>query len=129
MLVQCAGKCAKCAALRSGNKTNPIRRMAYSHQLHLASFAPRCSLLAGVFESQLLFGSASRQFLPASKTETSASFLWFAAIQCIKRIEDLAGLAPQGSFIPAEPIERAAGQIGKTQEASREVDGGIDGFP
>jgi hypothetical protein len=60
--------------------------------------------------------------LPATDTETSLSFLWFAAIQGIEGKERLADLAPQGCFIAAETIEREVGQISKTQEATCEVD-------
>src|SRR5208282_5331850 len=42
--------------------------------------------------------------------------------------QDLAGLAPKDCFIPAEPVERVAGQIGQTQKATCEVSGGINGF-
>jgi hypothetical protein len=50
-----------------------------------------------------------RQFWPISiDTEVSSSFSWFAAIQGIERIEDLAGLAPKGCFMAAEAIKRKA---------------------
>ena len=64
--------------------------------------------------------SVGRQVLPAMDTETAASFLWFAAIQCIESKQDLAGLAPKDCFIPAKPVERVAGQIGQTQKATCE---------
>jgi hypothetical protein len=53
--------------------------------------------------------------------------LWFAAIQGIKRKQDLADLAPKDCFISAEAVERVVGQIGETQKATRELSGGIGG--
>ena len=41
-------------------------------------------------------------------TGAAPSFLWFAAIQGIERIEDLVSLAPKGCFIAAEAIKRKA---------------------
>ena len=35
-------------------------------------------------------------------------------------------MAPKGRFIAAEAVEREVGQIGKTQEATRELNGRID---
>ena len=58
--------------------------------------------------------------LGGSHAEMAPSFLWFAAIQCIESEQDLAGLALKDCFIPAKPVERVAGQIGETQEATRE---------
>jgi hypothetical protein len=52
--------------------------------------------------------------------------LWFAAIQGIKRKQDLTGLAPKGCLIAAQAIEREVGQIGKAQKAMRELNGRID---
>jgi hypothetical protein len=46
--------------------------------------------------------------------------LWFAAIQAIERIEDLASLAPKGCFIAAQTIDRVIGQIAEPQETTRE---------
>jgi hypothetical protein len=69
-----------------------------------------------------------RSSIPATYTVTAPSILWFATIQCVEGKQDLADLAPQDRFIPAEPIEREAGQIGQAQEAAGEVGGGIDGF-
>jgi len=46
-------------------------------------------------------------------TETTPSVLGFAAVKCIECEQDLAGLAPEDCFIPAETVERAAGQIGQ----------------
>ncbi len=63
----------------------------------------------------------------AIKTETACSFLRFATIQGIESKQDPTGLAPQGCFIAAEAIEREVGQIGETQEASREVSVGSNG--
>ena len=60
--------------------------------------------------------------------DTAPSFLWFAAIQGIERKQDLADLAPKGCFISAEAVEREVGQIGKTQKATRELSGRIDGY-
>jgi len=75
---------------------------------------------------------AARQFSPAAETETSASVLWFAAIQCIESKQDLPSLAPEGNFVSAEAVERIVGQIGETQKTTREISGkiggGIDGF-
>jgi hypothetical protein len=51
----------------------------------------------------------------------ASSFLWFAAIQDVERIEDLASLAPKGCFIAAKAIEREIGQISKAQKATREL--------
>ena len=65
-----------------------------------------------------------RQVYP--KTETAPSILCFAAIQGVKRKQDLAGLAPKRCFISAEAIERVVGQIGETQKATRELSGRID---
>jgi hypothetical protein len=39
----------------------------------------------------------------------ACSFLWFAAIQGIKREQDLTGLAPKGCFIAAQAIECEVG--------------------
>jgi hypothetical protein len=54
------------------------------------------------------------------KTGAAPSFLWFAAIQGIKRLDDLASLAPGGSFIATDSIERVIGQIAEPQETTRE---------
>jgi hypothetical protein len=51
-----------------------------------------------------------RQCLPATDTETALSILRFAAIQCVEGEQDLADLAPEDGFIPAEPVEREVGQ-------------------
>src|SRR6516165_3439154 len=59
-------------------------------------------------------------------TEATSSFLWFAAIQGIKGKYNLPGLAPKCCFIAAETIERKVREIGKTQKATRELDGRID---
>ena len=56
------------------------------------------------------------------------SVLWFAAIQCVERKQDLADLAPKGRFISAELVKRIVGQIGETQKAMRQVGVGIDRF-
>jgi hypothetical protein len=44
------------------------------------------------------------------------------------RGERACGLVPKDCFIPGKPVERVAGQIGQTQEATCEVGGGIDGL-
>jgi hypothetical protein len=49
-------------------------------------------------------------------------------MQCIESKQVLARLAPKDCFIPAESVERVAGQIGQTQKATCEVGGGIDRF-
>ena len=53
--------------------------------------------------------------------------MWFTAIQGVKRNQDLTGLAPKGCLIAAQAIEREVGQIGKTQKATRELNGRING--
>ena len=73
----------------------------------------------------LAFVSINRKVLPTTHTETPASLLWFATVQCIESKQDLAGLAPKDCFIPAKPVERVAGQIGQTQKATGEVGRGI----
>ena len=54
----------------------------------------------------------------AAKTETTHSLLWFAAIQIVERKKNLRGLAPKGSFIPAEAVEGIIGQIAEPQETT-----------
>jgi hypothetical protein len=76
----------------------------------------------------IVVASIGRQVLPATDTETAPSVLWFATIQGVEGKQDLADLAPKDGFIPAEPVERVAGQIGKAQKATREVGGGVDRF-
>ena len=56
----------------------------------------------------------------------SCSFVWFAAIQGIKRKQDLTGLAPKGCLIAAQAIQREVGQIGEAQKAAGELNGGIE---
>ena len=82
---------------------------------------------ARVMGGSIVVASVGRQVLPITDTETAPSLLWFATIQCIESKQDLAGLAPKDCFIPAKPIERVAGQIGKTQKATCEVGGGVNG--
>jgi hypothetical protein len=66
----------------------------------------------------------------ARKPKTTHSLLWFAAIKCLERVKDPAGLAPQGSFIAAETIEREIEQVGQTQKAASELDiGSVGVFP
>ena len=50
------------------------------------------------------------------------SFVRFAPVQCIKRKQDPAGLAPQSCLIAVEAIERQIGQIGQTQKAASKLD-------
>jgi hypothetical protein len=45
-------------------------------------------------------------------TEVPCSFLWFVAIQDIKRKQGLTGLAPKGRLIAAQAVQREVGQIG-----------------
>jgi hypothetical protein len=71
--------------------------------------------------------SICRQAVLATDTETASSLLWFATIRCIESKQDLAGLAPEDGFIPAEPVERVTRQVGESQEATREVGRRIDG--
>jgi hypothetical protein len=59
-------------------------------------------------------GLVGLQVLPAAEMETAPSVLWFAAVQSVKRNQDLADLAPKGPFISAEAVERVIGQIGQT---------------
>ena len=61
-------------------------------------------------------------------TKTTASVLRLAPIQYIESKQDLASLTPKDCFIPAEPVERVARQIGQTQKATGEVGGGINLF-
>ena len=72
-------------------------------------------------------GLVDQEFSPTADTETALSIPWFAAIQGIKRKQNVAGLAPKGCFISAEAIDRVVSQIGETQKATRELSGGIDG--
>src|SRR5260370_14178556 len=67
-----------------------------------------------------------RHALPTTDTASASSFLWFAALQGIERIEDLTSLAPEGCFIAAEAIKREVGQIGETQKTTRELNGSIE---
>src|ERR1700722_14893225 len=78
--------------------------------------------------SSIVVASIGRQCLLATDAGTAPSILWFAPIQSVEGKQDLADLAPKDGFIPAEPVERAAGQIGQAQKATREVGGGIDGL-
>jgi len=72
-----------------------------------------------------LIALAGRHFVSATNTETAASFLWFATIQCIESKEDLTGLAPKSCFITGETIECEVGQIGQARKTTRKVDRGI----
>jgi hypothetical protein len=63
--------------------------------------------------SNSVFVTIGRQFLPAAEMELAPSFLWLTTVQCIEREQDLACLTPQGCFIAAEAVERAAGQMGE----------------
>jgi hypothetical protein len=77
--------------------------------------------------SSIVAASVGRQVLPATDTETTPSLLWFATMQCIESKQDLSGLAPKDCLIPAQPVERVARQIGKTQKATGEVSDCIKG--
>ena len=48
---------------------------------------------------------------PPADTEGAPSIRWFAAIQGIKRKQDLAALAPKGCFISAEAVEHITASI------------------
>ena len=105
--------------LRRFGETNPISSaVGYSARFVEQCLDRRARLI--------LIASVGRQLLPTADAETALSILWFAAIQGIKRKQDLAGLAPKGCFIPAEAIECVVGQIGETQKATRELSGRIN---
>ncbi len=53
--------------------------------------------------------------------EVPPPVLRFAAIQSVKRKQDLADLSPKSCFVAAEAVEGVIGQIGKTEKASREL--------
>jgi len=76
----------------------------------------------------IVVAPVGQQVLPTTDTQTAPSLLWFATIQSFESKQDLAGLPPQGCFIPAKPVERIGGQIGQTQQATLEVGCGINGF-
>jgi len=78
--------------------------------------------------SSIVVASIGRQCLPATDGKTTPSILRLATIQGVEGKQDLADLAPEDGFIPAEPVEREVGQIGEAQKAAREVGGGIDRF-
>ena len=59
-------------------------------------------------------------------TGVAPSFLWFAAVQGVEGKQDLASLAPKDCLIAAEALEREVGQIGKTQKATRDLNGRMD---
>ena len=59
--------------------------------------------------------SARTASLRSREMETAPSIPWFAATRDIKCEQNLAGLAPKGCFISAEPVERVVRQIGETQ--------------
>jgi|SRR5580704_2067529 hypothetical protein len=69
---------------------------------------------------------------PPADTEGAPSIRWFAAIQGIKRNQNLPSLTPQSSFISVEAVKRVVRQIGETQKArrkrNRRIDGGFDRF-
>jgi len=64
----------------------------------------------------------------ARNQKTAHSLLWFAAIKCLERVKDSAGLAPKGGFVAAETIKREIGQVGETQKATSEFDIGRVGI-
>jgi hypothetical protein len=78
------------------------------------SHGSRRQLIADLFisRSSIVVASVGRQVLPAPDTETAPSLVWFVTIQCIESKQDLTGLAPKVRFIPAQPVERIAWQIG-----------------
>ena len=93
------------------DETNPnSSTVGYSDRLPVSSRMPRSTAL----EKSTLVALVGWLCLPAADTETAPSVLWFAAIQGIKRNQDLADLAPKGCFISAEAVERVVGQIGET---------------
>jgi hypothetical protein len=57
--------------------------------------------------------------LPIPKTPHS--LLWFAAIQIVECIKNLAGLAPKNSLIATEAVESIIRQIAEPQEAACEL--------
>jgi len=67
-----------------------------------------------------LYGRAvEHQYLPRASADTLCQLpirkrrplLWFAAIQGVKRNQDLTGLTPKDRLIAAQAIEREVGQI------------------
>jgi hypothetical protein len=54
--------------------------------------------------------------------------LGLAAIQYFERVKDSTGLAPESSFVAAEPIKSEVGKVGETQKAAGKVDNGSVGF-
>ena len=67
------------------------------------------------------------RFRPFAEAEMAAPVPWFAAVQLIEREQDLCDLAPERCFIATEAVERVVRQIGKAQEARREVSGRTNG--
>jgi hypothetical protein len=47
------------------------------------------------------------------RQRNGASVLWFAAIQSIKRNQDLADLPPKRCFVTAKAVKNVVGQAGK----------------
>ena len=66
--------------------------------------------------NSIVVAAIGRRVLPPTDTETAPSFLWFAAIQCIERPAWRQRIASYRT----KPVERVAGLIGETQEATRE---------
>jgi hypothetical protein len=77
-----------------------------------ALIADICPYIGG----DAFLGHVDRQVLPAADMEAAPSILWFAAIQGVQCKRDLAGLAPEGCFIPAEAIE-GLGRVDKPIDA------------
>ena len=67
-------------------------------------------------------------FVSFAVSKGPPSILRLAAIQGIKREQDLTGLAPKNCFIPAQTVKRVTGQISQTQKATCKVDGGINAY-
>ena len=88
----------------------------------------RAQLKRSALENLIFFGLVGRQVLPVAGMEMALPILWFAAIQSIKRNQDLADLARKVYFVAVEAVERVVGQIGETQKATRELSIGMDGM-
>src|SRR5262245_61551822 len=88
-----------------------------------AVLPPFCFPLSSIHYSLRL---VSRRFLLLAGMEPVASFLWLTAFQYVKGEQDLADLPPGPCCVPREAVDRGAGQISETQEATREVGGALD---
>ena len=91
----------RCAPLRSATVDLSLTLQSKAIYMRRADRHARNSYLT-VF--------VGRQILPRAVTKTTP----FMAIQGIESKQGLAGLPPQGCFIPAKPVERIGGQIGQT---------------